>query len=77
MENEIRRAVQATSTVIIPPFKSASPEELDRRKALRKQAALLRELMPPLGMTTSELIRQVRDDAETSESELAVDGRAS
>lgn len=50
--------------ITIPPHVPASAEEKSRRRALGQEADRLRELIGPIGMSTSDLIRQIRDEAE-------------
>lgn len=52
-----------TSPVItIPRRRPATPEEVIVRRALCEEAARLRDLIGPVGMTSAEFVRQVRDE---------------
>jgi excisionase family DNA binding protein len=46
--------------VSVPPPREATPEELARRRALFERARANRDRQPPLGVTTAELLREVR-----------------
>ena len=54
----------AMPKLVIPPYVPASDEEKARRRELGKEADRLRKLIEPIGMSTSDLIRQVRDETE-------------
>lgn len=51
-------------TITLPPHIPATPEEIARRRAVAADADRIRELIGPIGISVSELIRQVRDEAE-------------
>lgn len=46
--------------ITIPPPEPITPEELARRRALYDESIALREAIGPIGISTDELIRQVR-----------------
>jgi hypothetical protein len=48
------------ANIEIPPDEPVTEEEIARRRALYDEAMALRVEMKPLGMTTAELIHQVR-----------------
>lgn len=51
-------------TIAIPSHVPASEEEKARRRVLGKEVERLRELAGSIGISSSDLIRQVRDEAE-------------
>lgn len=48
----------------VPPIKTVTPEEIERRRVLYERAQRLRTEAGPIGITTAELIRQARGEAE-------------
>lgn len=56
-----------TERVDIPPIEPPSAEEIRRRQALYAEAIRLQELTGPIGISTSELIRMSREDADAPE----------
>ena len=65
MERADRRFFEdANFTITLPPYQPATPEEIARRRELGREATRLRELVGLIGISSSDLIRQVRDEAE-------------
>jgi hypothetical protein len=52
--------------VSIPPIQRPTAEELERRRRLLAEAMHLRELAGVIDISTSELIRMSREDADAS-----------
>jgi hypothetical protein len=50
--------------ITIPPSVPPSPEEIERRRALAAKVLALREEIGPIGISTAELIRQVREEED-------------
>ena len=48
--------------ITIPPIIPPTPEEIERRRALVAKVLALREEIGPIGISTAELIRQVREE---------------
>ena len=51
-------------TIILPPRTPASEDEKAMRRELGRESDRLAKLVGPLGVTDSDLIRQIRDEAE-------------
>lgn len=51
----------------IPPVVRASEEEIRRRKTLAARARRIRDAIGPIGISTTELIRQGRDGEDVDE----------
>ncbi|MCX6020636.1 MAG: hypothetical protein NTZ05_02695 [Chloroflexi bacterium] len=54
----------AAPTIILPAHMPASEEEKARRRELGRESDRLAKLVGPLGTSSSDLIRQIRDEAE-------------
>jgi hypothetical protein len=55
----------ATMTRIeIPPFEPPTPEELRRRREVVDRILRLRDEIGPIGISTADLIREVRDEED-------------
>jgi hypothetical protein len=46
------------------PIEPPTPEEIERRRVLFARVMALRDEIGPIGISTSELIRQVREEAD-------------
>ncbi len=57
MERERKRPTNAIDRGLYEP---ASPEEIKRRQKVLKRILKQREQMPPLGLSTAELVRRAR-----------------
>ncbi len=65
MDDERRAPPEATLPKIeLPPFKPATPEEIERRRVLVARIIERRERIGPIGIRADELIRQVRAEAD-------------
>lgn len=60
-------AIRETSVVAVPSQGPIAPTEIERRRALYKRVIARRARMEPLGVSASELIRQVRDEVDDAE----------
>ena len=50
--------------LVVPRPRRPSQEEIERRRAIYDHLMKLRERMKPMDISTGELIRQVREEAE-------------
>jgi len=50
--------------IAIPEEPAITPEELERRRRLYERARALREEIGSIGISTDELIRQVREEVD-------------
>jgi hypothetical protein len=50
--------------ISIPPIIPPTPEEIERRRALVAKVLALREEIGPIGVSTAELSRQVREEED-------------
>lgn len=47
-----------------PPIPAPTPEEIERRREVVARIIALREKIGPIGISTSDLIREGRDEAD-------------
>lgn len=50
----------------LPPIVPPTPEEIARRRALFEEVMALREKIGAIGLSTAELVREVREEADAS-----------
>jgi hypothetical protein len=50
--------------ITVPPIIPPTPEEIERRRALVAKVLALREEIGPIGISTADLIRQVREEED-------------
>lgn len=61
MSDEAHR-ITTVSKIKLPPIKPVTAEEIRRRRRLFDEAMRLREEIGPIGATTDELVREVREE---------------
>ena len=65
MTRDLGSATSATLLrITVPPNVPPTPEEIERRRELFKRVMALREEIGPIGISTAELIREVRNEAD-------------
>lgn len=62
-EQETGTAV-TLARITLPPIPRASVEEIERRRALFREAMALRDEIGPIGVSAADLVRQVRDESD-------------
>jgi hypothetical protein len=56
--------IEDAHRISLPHLPPATPEEIERRRALFNEAVAFRERIGPIGISAAELVREVREEAE-------------
>ena len=64
--DQFMQSVAAPAKIPLPPFKRASPEEIARRRKIFAEVMRLREEIGPIGIPADELVREGREEEESS-----------
>jgi len=64
VQDRTEEAIGDARGITLPHMPRATPEEIERRRALFDAAMAFRKRIGSIGITAADLVREVRDEAE-------------